>query len=39
MAEDLPPVRWIVEGLIPEGVTLLGAKAKKGKTTLMMHVG
>ncbi len=39
MAKELPPVRWIVDGLIPDGVTLIGAKAKKGKTALMMHIG
>jgi hypothetical protein len=34
----LPPVRWAVEGLLPEGVNLLAAKAKKGKSTLMLHI-
>lgn len=38
MDEELPPVRWAVKDLFPEGVTLLAAKPKKGKTTLMMHV-
>jgi RecA-family ATPase len=35
----LPPVRWIVQDIIPEGLTLLAAKAKKGKSTMMLHVG
>jgi hypothetical protein len=39
MERELPPVRYVVEGLIPEGVTLIGGKAKKGKTALLMHVG
>jgi AAA domain-containing protein/DnaB helicase-like protein len=38
MGEQLPPVRWVVTDLFPEGVTLLAAKPKKGKTTLMMHI-
>lgn len=37
--KDLPPVRWIVQDIIPEGLTLLAAKAKKGKSTMMLHVG
>lgn len=39
MRMELPPTRWILDGVIPEGLTLLGAKAKKGKTTFMMYVG
>jgi hypothetical protein len=39
MKKDLPPTRYVVDKLIPEGVTLVGAKPKKGKTTLMMHIG
>lgn len=29
---DLPPLRWLVEGLIPEGLTLLAAPPKSGKS-------
>lgn len=39
MKKELPPTRYIVDDIIPEGVTLIGAKPKKGKTTLMMHIG
>ena len=36
--KELPPVRWAVTGLIAEGLTLLAAKAKRGKSALMLHV-
>lgn len=38
MDKELPPVRWVVQDIIAEGVTLLGGKAKKGKSTLMLHI-
>jgi hypothetical protein len=38
MRKELPPVRWTVHDLIPEGVTLMAAKPKKGKSALMMHI-
>jgi hypothetical protein len=36
MAEELPPVRWVVPGLLPEGVTLLAGKPKLGKSWLAL---
>jgi hypothetical protein len=39
MALELPPTRWILDGIFAEGLTLFGAKAKRGKTTFMMYVG
>ena len=30
----LPPVKWVVPGLLPEGVTLLAGKPKLGKSWL-----
>ena len=30
MATALPPLRWIVPGLLPEGITLLAGKPKLG---------
>jgi hypothetical protein len=36
MAEDLPPVQWVVPGILPEGVTLLAAKPKLGKTWMAL---
>lgn len=29
---DLPPLKWLVEGLIPEGLTILAAPPKSGKS-------
>jgi hypothetical protein len=34
MALELPPVKWIVPGILPEGVTLLAGKPKLGKSWL-----
>jgi hypothetical protein len=34
LAQELPPARWIVPDLLPEGVTLLAGKPKIGKTWL-----
>jgi len=34
LSEELPPARWIVPDLLPEGVTLLAGKPKIGKTWL-----
>jgi hypothetical protein len=39
MAEELPPVRWVVPGLLPEGVTLLAGKPKLGKSWLALGLG
>ena len=36
MATELPPVRWIVPGVLPEGVTLLAGKPKLGKSWLAL---
>ncbi len=36
MAQEPPPVRWAVPGLVPEGVTLLAGKAKMGKSWLVL---
>ena len=32
MGEQLPPMRWVVPDLLPEGLALLGAKQKIGKS-------
>jgi hypothetical protein len=34
MEMDLPPVKWVVPGILPEGVTLLAGKPKLGKSWL-----
>ena len=36
MATELPPVRWGVRGVLPEGVTLLAGKPKLGKSWLAL---
>jgi len=36
--QEFPPVRWHVEGLIPEGVTFLSAKPKMGKSMFAMDL-
>jgi len=36
MAVELPPVRWVVPGVLPEGVTLLAGKPKLGKSWLAL---
>ncbi|MDP8901553.1 MAG: AAA family ATPase [Actinomycetota bacterium] len=38
MAPELPPIRWVVPGLLPEGVTLLAGKPKLGKSWLALGV-
>jgi hypothetical protein len=39
MALDLPPVKWVVPDLLPEGVTLLAGKPKLGKSWLAFGIG
>ena len=36
MAAELPPVRWGVRGVLPEGVTLIAGKPKLGKSWLVL---
>lgn len=37
-AKTFAPVRWIVPDYIPDGLTLLAAKPKVGKSWLMLHI-
>src|SRR5918992_3521750 len=39
MAEDLPPVRWVVPEILPEGVTFLAGKPKLGKSWMGLGLG
>ncbi len=39
MALELPPVKWAVSGIVPEGVTLLAGKPKLGKSWLTLGLG
>jgi hypothetical protein len=38
LQKSLPPLRWIVPGLIPEGVTLLAGRPKSGKSYLALQI-
>lgn len=38
LRRDLPEVRWIVEALLPEGLTLLVSRPKNKKTLSAMHI-
>ena len=38
MAMDLPPMRWVVEGLLPEGCTILAGAPKIGKSWLSLDM-
>jgi hypothetical protein len=35
---ELPPIRWSVQGLLPEGVTLLAGKPKLGKSWMGLDI-
>jgi hypothetical protein len=39
MAEELPPVPWVVPDILPEGVTLLAGKPKMGKSWMVLGLG
>jgi hypothetical protein len=34
-----PPLRWIIPGLFPEGVTLLASRPKMGRSWLLQQIG
>lgn len=34
----LPEPRWIIEGLVPEGITMLAGKPKTGKTWMLLQL-
>jgi hypothetical protein len=36
MAMELPPVSWVVRGILPEGVTFLAGKVKMGKSWMSL---
>lgn len=38
LAMDLPPLRWVVPGLIPEGTAILAAPPKVGKSCLVYQI-
>jgi AAA domain/Ribonuclease R winged-helix domain len=39
MAEELPPVRWVVPDILPEGVTFLAGRPKLGKSWMVLGLG
>jgi hypothetical protein len=39
LKKDLPPIRWAIPDILPEGMTLLGGKPKMGKSWLAMGLG
>ena len=39
MAEELPPTRWVVPDILPEGVTFLAGKPKMGKSWMGLDLG
>lgn len=39
VAEELPPVKWAVEDILPEGVTFLAGKPKMGKSFMALGLG
>ena len=39
LGQELPPVRWAVPGVLPEGVTILAGKPKMGKSWFGLGVG
>jgi hypothetical protein len=39
MALDLPPARWVIPDILPEGVALLAGKPKKGKSWMGLGLG
>ena len=38
MAHTFPPPRWAVEGVLPDGLTLLGGRPKIGKSWLVLNL-
>ncbi|MEW6381016.1 MAG: AAA family ATPase, partial [bacterium] len=39
MQRDIPPIQWIIPGLLPQGLTVLAGKPKVGKSWLSLHWG
>lgn len=37
MRMEIPPQRWAVEGIVPEGLSILAGKPKLGKSWLVLH--
>ena len=38
IAQNIPPVRWVLPGILPEGLTILAGKPKMGKSWLALDL-
>lgn len=38
LSKELPPLRWAIEGILPEGLTLFGGKSKLGKSWAALSI-
>jgi len=38
LAKDLPPLRWAIPDILPEGLTMLAGKPKQGKSWLALSI-
>ena len=38
-SKAFPPLKWVIPGLLPEGVTLLASRPKVGKSWLLQQIG
>ena len=36
--KEIPPIKWAVEGMLPEGLTILAGSPKIGKSILALHL-
>ncbi|MEM2932470.1 MAG: AAA family ATPase [Nitrososphaerota archaeon] len=39
MAKEIPPITWVIQGLLPQGLSILAGKPKLGKSWLALHLG
>ena len=39
MQKEFPEPKWAIPGILPEGLSILGAKPKKGKSILALNIG
>lgn len=38
LSEDIPPINWIIQDILPEGYAVLGGRAKMGKSWKALHL-
>lgn len=39
LQQDLPETKWAVEGIVPEGLSILGGRPKAGKSLVALDIG